>query len=188
METVIERARSFSRQKHAGQKLKFEDVEYASHPEAVAMRIADLLDTGVDEGLITLQERDQAIVAAYLHDTVEDSHDPIQVRADIIAEFGSDIAALVEELTNDEQEKQRLGKPRYLAGKIERMSKVARLVKLADREHNVQGLGNIHEDHTAFVEQYARDTRYILDHARFTPSMIELVLIESIERCIEPFL
>ena len=128
-EALLNRAYVFTVQKHGTQKRASGDP-YFSHPIEVA-------------GLMTDLKLDQdTVVTALLHDTVEDT---LATIGDIEAQFGPDIARLVdgvtklskiEQLTDDERAAENLRKF-FLA-----MSEDIRvlLVKLADRLHNMRTL------------------------------------------------
>jgi GTP pyrophosphokinase len=79
----IEKAYKFAKQAHLGQKRKSGE-EYLNHPVWVARITAELgLDT-------------EAVVAALLHDTVEDTKVTLE---DIAKEFGDEVALIVDGLT-----------------------------------------------------------------------------------------
>jgi GTP pyrophosphokinase len=80
---LINRAIKFATKAHEGQK-RLTGVQYIQHPLEVANIIANLrLDS-------------DAIIAAILHDTIEDTGTPL---SDIKKEFGSDAARLVDGVT-----------------------------------------------------------------------------------------
>ena len=85
----ILRAANFAAQKHSAQRRKSEDHEpYINHLIEVAEIVAGALEAP-DANLI---------MAAFLHDTIEDVH---VSREDLEREFGEDVASLVDELTDD---------------------------------------------------------------------------------------
>ena len=112
---------------HAGQLRRSGDP-YVSHPLAVAQIVADF---GADG---------PSLVAALLHDTVEDTSVTL---ADISEQYGSEVASLVDGLTkldklhfsNDEE-----AQAASLRKMIVALAKDLRVivVKLADRLHNMQ--------------------------------------------------
>ena len=121
----IDRAVAFARDRHEGQKRK-DGSPYIIHPLAVAEIVAEIgLDT-------------DAIVAALLHDCIEDTSASFD---DISAKFGQTVAELVEGVTKltrvefsstEEQQVENLRKM-FMA-----MSKDIRviLIKICDRLHN----------------------------------------------------
>lgn len=126
MGTLIE-AVAFAADKHRGQRRK--DVAaspYINHPIALANVLAN-------EGGVTNLT---ALCAAVLHDTVEDTDTTEKELAD---RFGSDIASVVMEVTDDKS----LDKARRKELQIEHaphMSYAARLVKLADKISNLRDI------------------------------------------------
>lgn len=127
--TSLRRAFELAVQAHAKQK-RFSGEPYIIHPVAVARILADLeLDL-------------ETLVAGLLHDVVEDTKIPL---ARIKADFGSEVAALVDGVTKlnrlefrtkEDQQVENLRKM-FLA-----MAKDIRviMIKLADRLHNLRTL------------------------------------------------
>ena len=163
-------ARLFAQEKHKGQVRKISGLPYFTHPEAVAMRVKEL---GGSE---------DSIAAAYLHDVVEDTNATLD---EIAKNFTPHIASLVAELTSDKEECKRIGKAIYLTKKIDAMSEEARLVKLADREHNVSDLA---KGKNEFARRYSQETHHILGHVSFVNNATEEELEGSILDKIRPFL
>ena len=124
--TLVE-AVAFAASKHRDQRRK--DVAaspYINHPIALANVLAN-------EGGVTNLT---ALCAAVLHDTVEDTDTTEQELAE---RFGSDIASVVMEVTDDKS----LDKARRKELQIEHaphMSYAARLVKLADKISNLRDI------------------------------------------------
>ncbi|MCR6686370.1 bifunctional (p)ppGpp synthetase/guanosine-3',5'-bis(diphosphate) 3'-pyrophosphohydrolase [Pseudoxanthomonas sp.] len=115
---------------HAGQTRKSGEP-YITHPVAVAGVLADL---GLDV---------ETLIAAILHDTIEDT--PL-TRAEIAGQFGEDVAELVDGVTKldklkfrDRQEAAAESFRKMLLA----MSRDLRviMIKLADRLHNMRTLG-----------------------------------------------
>lgn len=114
---------------------------------------------------------DWIIVAAIMHDVVEDTE---HTTAEIEARFGMEPAALVNELTSDDEEIiaigktltddpklwKRMGKAEYLARKLVKMSSWALVIKLCDRLDNVSDFCLAPPE---FIEKYAAETDIILD-------------------------
>ncbi|KAM6308552.1 guanosine-3',5'-bis(diphosphate) 3'-pyrophosphohydrolase MESH1 [Aegotheles albertisi] len=120
-------AAEFAAWKHRGQRRKDpEGTPYINHPIGVARILAQ--EGGVTD-LVVLQ-------AALLHDTVEDTDTTL---AELEARFGAAVRAVVQEVTDDKglpaAERKRLQVERA-AGSSPR----ARLVKLADKLHNLRDL------------------------------------------------
>ncbi len=126
LDTLIE-AVAFAAEKHRDQRRK--DVAaspYINHPIALANVLAN-------EGGVTNLT---ALCAAVLHDTVEDTDTTEQ---ELIQRFGSDIASVVMEVTDDKT----LDKARRKELQVEHvphLSYAARLVKLADKISNLRDI------------------------------------------------
>jgi RelA/SpoT family (p)ppGpp synthetase len=134
IELVI-KAYEFGAAAHQGQTRRSGEP-YISHPVAVAQTLADMhMDA-------------QAIAAAILHDVIEDTATPI---ARLEAEFGSEIAALVDGVSKLDQmqfhsraEAQAESFRKMMLAMIEDIRVI--LVKLADRLHNMATLGAMPRD------------------------------------------
>lgn len=128
MTTTILRAVQFAAQAHDGQRRKHSDGDFITHPIAVARSVAALADrSGGDDG---------AVIAALLHDTVEDTAVTL---GQIEVAFGPDVAGLVEALTRRDGETYRA----YIDRVIESGPRV-RAVKRADAAHNLSTLPEGH--------------------------------------------
>ena len=128
MKDRVVKAYEWSKLKHAGQKRKYVDLEYFSHPKWVARTLED---TG-DEVLI---------IAGLIHDVLEDCCDTKEeydtTLQEIILMFGQDIADIAVELCNDREKIKKLSKIVYMSQKILSLSYRATIVKLVDRIHNL---------------------------------------------------
>ena len=133
----VDRLRSafeFAREAHSPQKRKSGEP-YIIHPVCVARIVAEELELGADP-----------IIAAFLHDVVEDTHYTID---DIRERFGDDVAFLVGVVTKEKKEK-------YVQSKqVENYRQIlasmqfdvrALLIKLADRLHNMRTLNSMRPD------------------------------------------
>ena len=126
----IAEAYEFGAAAHEGQKRKTGEP-YITHPVAVAQELAEMhLDS-------------EAIMAAILHDTVEDTDASL---ADIENRFGNGVALLVDGVSKLDQiqfrsraEAQAESFRKMMLAMIEDIRVI--LVKLADRLHNMQTLG-----------------------------------------------
>ncbi|MDX2410777.1 MAG: bifunctional (p)ppGpp synthetase/guanosine-3',5'-bis(diphosphate) 3'-pyrophosphohydrolase [Woeseiaceae bacterium] len=129
IKTVMQ-AYEFGAHAHDGQTRQSGEA-YISHPVAVAQELAEMhLDA-------------QAVVAALLHDVVEDTYASI---ADIEERFGGEVALLVDGVSKldqiqfrDRAEAQAESFRKMMLAMIEDIRVI--LVKLADRMHNMQTLG-----------------------------------------------
>ncbi len=130
---MIERAYRTAEHYHAGQTRKSGDA-YITHPLAVTTILAEL---GMTE---------PTLVAALLHDTVEDtSYTMAQLRAD----FGAEVAELVDGVTKlDKVNYGDNAKAESIRKMVIAMSRDIRVlvIKLADRLHNMRTLGFLRPD------------------------------------------
>ncbi|XP_069899402.1 guanosine-3',5'-bis(diphosphate) 3'-pyrophosphohydrolase MESH1 isoform X2 [Dipodomys merriami] len=120
-------AADFAARKHRGQRRKDpEGTPYINHPIGVARILA--LEAGVTDTAV--------LQAALLHDTVEDTDTTPE---ELELRFGAQVRRLVEEVTDDKAlpkaERKRLQVERAPHG-----SPGARLLKLADKLHNLRDL------------------------------------------------
>lgn len=141
------KAKTFAENAHQGQQRKFSGQPYWYHPVRVAH---------------TVQEHggsEEAVVAAYVHDTVEDTASVSL--SDIEEQFGGKVASIVLELTNDDAQIEEIGKTEYMKHKLGGMTDEALLVKLADRLDNTSDLEDID---SGFASRYAQQTREVVNH------------------------
>ena len=143
---VFERAYAYSAAAHTGQ-LRADGTNYITHPLAVA------------EILASWRMDLQTLVAALLHDVVEDtdiSH------ADIAAQFGESVAALVDGVTKLDRihfESKAEAQAENFRKMLLAMSRDVRviLIKLADRSHNMRTLGVMDESKRQRIAQETLD-------------------------------
>ena len=163
-ETPIRKAEAFSEKAHEGQK-RDDGRPYATHPAAVAKL---LRESGINDP--------NTLAAAYLHDVLEDT---LVSPETLAAEFGETVTKLVEELTNmppddatfDEKHADDATfdeKHAALAEKARRMSDPAKLVKLADRLHNLSDMASAWSAERQ--ERYLRVTVGLLAALEPTPA------------------
>jgi guanosine-3',5'-bis(diphosphate) 3'-pyrophosphohydrolase len=140
----ILKAYEFSALAHEGQT-RLSGEPYISHPVAVAKMLADMhLDP-------------QTIIAAILHDVVEDTGTPLATLED---QFGSEVAALVDGVSKLDQmqftsraEAQAESFRKMMLAMIEDIRVI--LVKLADRLHNMETMDAMPREKQARI---ARET------------------------------
>ncbi len=124
---LVLKASHFAAQKHKDQRRKGKDAApYINHP----IDLAQLL-------WHTAQVRDPIVIAAaLLHDTVEDTDTTFD---DIEREFGSNVKAVVAEVTDDKSLPKTVRKQKQI-DHAPHLSDRARLVKLADKISNLKDI------------------------------------------------
>ncbi len=144
---LIRRAYAYGMRMHEGQFRKSGEA-YFTHPVAVS-------------AILTEQRLDDAtIITALLHDTIEDTR---STYADIVAQFGTEVAELVDgvtKLTNLQLSSTETQQAENFRKLFMAMSKDLRviLVKLADRLHNMRTIKSMRAEKQA---QKARETMEI---------------------------
>jgi (p)ppGpp synthase/HD superfamily hydrolase len=143
----IMQAYRFAEKAHKGQKRKYTDLPYFTHPKGVARIIEDMNGT------------EDMICAALLHDVVEDCGVTLE---QIIVKFNPHVTNLVAELTSNKKEMKKFSsKGAYLADKMLKMSDEALTIKLADRLHNISFL-NHDKIPSSFINKYCGETFAII--------------------------
>ena len=118
---------SFAADKHRNQRRK--DIEaspYINHPIALANILAN--EAGIED--------EKVLVAAILHDTIEDTETTTQELADL---FGDDVTAIVLEVTDDKS-LPKAERKRLQVEHAPTISRRAKLVKLADKIANLRDI------------------------------------------------
>ena len=139
---LVERAFVIARDAHDGQ-YRSSGEPYITHPVAVAAIIAEMrLDH-------------EAIMAALLHDVIEDTP---YTEEQLAAEFGSHVAEIVEGVSKLDKLKFRTrqeAQAESFRKMILAMTKDIRvvLIKLADRTHNMRTLGALRPDKRRRIAQ-----------------------------------
>ena len=142
--SLIKRAFEYSARMHVGQKRESGEP-YVTHPLNVAL-IASRLKLDLP-----------SVIAALLHDVVEDTHASLE---EIESLFGSEVARLVDGLTkvskitfSSREEKQAENFRKMIIAMAQDIRVV--MIKLADRLHNMRTLGPLSEERR---EEIARET------------------------------
>ena len=121
---LILQAAHFSADKHRDQRRKgVRNTPYINHPLEVAERLNRV--GGIEDATV--------LVAAILHDTIEDTE---TTEAELARLFGKQVAAIVAELTVDKEPHWTVRKRVEIDGAA-RLSPAARLIKLSDKTSNV---------------------------------------------------
>ncbi len=130
----IEAAYALAAEAHSAQ-IRKSGIPYITHPIAVA-RIA----------LVELGLKTKSIMAALLHDVVEDTEYTVE---DMQRHFGTDVANLVQTLTKNSDGNYKVSKQidnfKQMLDSINYDIR-ALLIKLADRMHNMRTLGSMRTD------------------------------------------
>ena len=127
--SLLIRALEFAARKHRMQRRKDEDASpYINHP--IALMKVLCIEAGVRHPTI--------LCAAALHDTIEDTETTGQ---ELELEFGSEIASIVSELT-DEKSLPKAERKRLQIEHAPHMSKDGALVKLADKICNLRDVAD----------------------------------------------
>lgn len=117
----------FAATKHRDQRRKDASASpYINHPIALADVLAN--EAGVDD--------EHVLIAAILHDTVEDTETTEQ---ELIREFGQEIAAIVMEVTDDKS-LPKAARKRLQIEHAATITRRAKLVKLADKICNLRDI------------------------------------------------
>lgn len=150
--TIVEAA-AFAAEKHRSCRRK--DVEatpYINHP----LRVAQILiESGVDDV--------DVIAAALLHDTIEDTETKYE---ELVERFGSSVAGMVLEVTDDKELEKQERKERQVFSAPHK-SDGAKLIKLADKSANLEDLINRPPDWTAErIAEYRKFAQRVADGCR----------------------
>ncbi len=150
---LIDRALAYADAAHAGQ-FRSSGEEYVCHPIAVATIVVELgLDT-------------QCVLAALLHDVVEDTPVTTEQLAD---EYGDEVAQLVEGLTKlgkipySTREEQQAENVRKMLLAISKDIRVI-LIKFADRLHNMRTISALREQKQRDIAKETMDIYAPLAH------------------------
>lgn len=122
----IVKASFFAAEKHRAQRRKGDNSPYINHPLGVAWILWN-------EGQV---HHPTAIIAAILHDTVEDTDATLQ---EITEHFGEAVAHVVGEVTDDKR-LSKVTRKRLQVEHAKHASEHARCVKLADKLYNLRDL------------------------------------------------
>ena len=142
---LMERAWRIAAIAHAGQKRKATDIPYLVHPAAVALILQRSGFT--DERLL---------VAAVLHDVVEDTDWTLDRLRDQFPEDVLEIVDVLSEKKHDSKGRKRPWAERK-AEKLERIAKSSldcRAVWLADKRHNLETMAFDHMGDTEFWSRF----------------------------------
>jgi guanosine-3',5'-bis(diphosphate) 3'-pyrophosphohydrolase len=166
---LILRAAQFAAERHRDQRRKgSEAAPYINHPLALANLLATC---GVDDPAV--------LAAALLHDTVEDTETTPE---ELVEGFGTDVAAIVVEVTDDKS----LPKAERKRMQIEHaahLSDQAKLVKLADKVCNLRDLTHSPPDWPLERKrEYFDWAKAVVDKMRGTHARLEVMFAAEYAR------
>jgi guanosine-3',5'-bis(diphosphate) 3'-pyrophosphohydrolase len=167
MHRIIE-AIAFAAEKHRGQRRKDRDASpYINHPIALANVLAN--EAGIED--------ESVLVAAVLHDTIEDTGTSEEELARL---FGQAVVDIINEVTDDKS----LPKTERKRLQIERASQASReakLIKLADKICNLRDVsGRPPADWSAERKQeYFRWAKAVVDQIRGVHPTLERLFDEA---------
>jgi len=148
---MVVRASNFAKKHHINQKRRINGVNYAYHPAETAY-IVDAFKRS--------KHLDILLTAALLHDVIEDCNISIE---EIEKEFGSFVASIVQELTNDNEAIKKFGKKQYMIYKVLTITNYALVIKLADRLHNIIDIDGAEK---SWREKYIDETQLLISVLR----------------------
>ena len=147
MEEKLQEALEFATEAHGDQKRKYTGEPYITHPIAVMEIVREVPHT------------DEMLIAAVLHDTVEDT--PVTIE-DIKTKFGTKVAELVDGLTDVSRPEHGNRKTRKALDRahLAKQNAEVQTIKLADLIHNTMSIG-LYDPH--FYKVYKEEKIKILD-------------------------
>lgn len=164
---IILKAAAFSRQAHAGQRRKYNDLPYAIHPARVAGRVA-----------VHPKATEAMVVAAFLHDVVEDTPHALD---EVTAEFGANVAELVAELTNPSEGSKAPRRERKQQDRdhLAQVSMEAKIIKLLDRIDNLREMVDAPGN---FSRKYCDESRLLVEVIGDADPELKAELLDCVER------
>jgi (p)ppGpp synthase/HD superfamily hydrolase len=179
-EDLTQKARRFAELAHGlvlngqgelGQRRKGSNEPYTKHLSEVAKLVAE---NGGDQA---------QIAAAWLHDVVEDTPIPL---SHVLAVFGSDVAQLVQELTDQftKQNYPGLNRHQRKAKEVERLSKIsdrAKTIKYADFVSNLESVSVLGPN---FGEVYTREVAEALKTMHGGDEHLRSAAVVSVDRAL----
>ena len=147
MEEKLQEAIEFATEAHGDQKRKYTGEPYITHPIAVMEIVREVPHT------------EEMLMAAVLHDTVEDTQVTIE---DIKTKFGTKVAELVDGLTDVSRPEHGNRKTRKALDRahLAKQNAEVQTIKLADLIHNTMSIG-LYDPH--FYKVYKEEKIKILD-------------------------
>lgn len=165
---------NFAADKHRDQRRKnIEASPYINHPIQVAELIARIGE--VDDPAVLL--------AAVLHDTVEDTETSFEELEEL---FGREVSDLVSEVTDDKSLSKAERKKEQIAHTAT-MTKRAKLIKLADKTCNVKDVAQSPPEDWDMQRrmEYLDWASDVIEGCRGTNERLELLFDETLQQAIE---
>jgi GTP diphosphokinase / guanosine-3',5'-bis(diphosphate) 3'-diphosphatase len=165
---LIVRAAAFAAHKHRDQRRKDADATpYINHPLALARIL--IVEGGISDGA--------TLAAALLHDTIEDTETSPH---ELELEFGREICAIVEEVTDDKS-LPKADRKRLQVEHAAHVSHQAQLVKLADKIANLRDVASSPPDRwdLARRQEYFDWGKRVIDQLRGAHPGLEAVFDEA---------
>jgi len=126
---IVIKAMAFAADKHRNQRRKDAEASpYINHPIALADVLAN--EAGIED--------ERVLVAAILHDTVEDTETTEQ---ELVRNFGQEVADIVAEVTDDKS-LPKAERKRLQVEHAPTLSRRARLIKLSDKICNLRDVAS----------------------------------------------
>ena len=141
----------FATKAHEGQVRKYNGEPYITHPISVTKTLIENASEFSFEEVYTM------MVASILHDTVEDTDVTLK---DIEENFGSEVAVLVDELTNRRIEGNRAFRKAADRDCLAKVSKAAKAIKIADLIDNNKSI--VEEDQN-FAKVFVPEKEALLE-------------------------
>jgi (p)ppGpp synthase/HD superfamily hydrolase len=146
----VSKALAFATAAHEGQSRKYDGEPYIVHPIAVSELVS------------SLTEDEDMVIAALLHDVVEDTE---VTGEEIHKHFGDRVAELVYDLTDQFTSEtypnlNRKIRKRLEAQRLGKCSKDVQLIKICDMADNTK---SIIKDDPGFASLFLREKSYILE-------------------------
>ena len=163
---LLQLAIELATSKHKGQVRKNDGRPYILHPFSVLNLLYKYKRKSSNIFLLA--------IVIILHDAVEDTDLTLEEIAQL---FGYKVASIVDELTSNKEEIERVGKTTYLSNKMNNMSTYGLLCKLLDRLDNISDLHGMSED---FITKTINDTKYIIDNLNRKLTKTHLKIIKDI--------
>jgi len=152
---------------HQGQNRKYDGRPYIVHPARVAARVTLL------NGPLLLDQHEDMIIAAWLHDVVEDTRFTLK---DIKSNFGDRVTRWVDQLTSESKKTnlEQMGVDRNKRKRVdrealERADTEAKIIKILDRTDNLRDMVGAPQD--GFKRLYHAESVELFESLRGAPYM-----------------